>query len=105
MKKTIIASAILSMLSFGALADNPSFDNVEIGYTEFDFDGFDIDGFEVKASKSINDDFYVAGDYTTLSENGFDLKLTTVDSSDHCNTLLNHVGWRFKFQCFSGAFI
>jgi hypothetical protein len=78
MKKTILASAVLSLLSFGALADNPSFDMVEVGYTEFDFDDFDIDGFELKASKSINDNFYIAGDYTNLTESGVDLNLTTV---------------------------
>jgi len=80
MNKTIIASAVLSLLSFGAMADNPSFDNVEIGYTEFDFeDGIDIDidGFEIKGSKELSDNFYLAGDFTRLSENGIDIDLTT----------------------------
>ncbi|MBV1909747.1 MAG: hypothetical protein KUG78_10535 [Kangiellaceae bacterium] len=79
MKKKIIASAVLSILSFGAMADNPSFDNVEFGYTESDFDGgFEVDGFELKGSKEISDNFYIAGDFTRLSENGFDFDATTV---------------------------
>jgi predicted porin len=78
MKKTIIASAVLSVISFGAMAENPSFDNVEIGYTEFDFDGADIDGFELKGSKLISDDFYIKGDIASLSESSLDWRLTKV---------------------------
>lgn len=74
----LLASAVLSILSFGAMADTPSFDNVEIGYSNFDFGDVDIDGFELKFSKEINDSFYAAGDYTKLSENGASLSLTTV---------------------------
>jgi opacity protein-like surface antigen len=79
MKKTIIASAVLSLVSFGVMAENPSFDHVEIGFTEFDFDGLnEVDGFEIKASKELSNDFYVAGDWTRLSESGVDLDLLTV---------------------------
>jgi hypothetical protein len=78
MNKKLLASAVLSVLSFGAMADTPSFDNIEIGYANFDFDGFDVDGYEIKGSKQISDDFYIAGDYTDISENGNSISLTTV---------------------------
>lgn len=78
MKKILLASAVLSLLSFGALAENPSFDNLEAGYTEFDFDGFKVDGFEIKGSRSFSDNLYAAWDYSSVSDNGADLKLTTV---------------------------
>jgi len=78
MNKKLLASAVLSILSFGAMADTPSFDNVEIGYANFDFDGFDVDGYEIKGSKQISDDFYIAGDYTDLSENGASISLITI---------------------------
>jgi hypothetical protein len=80
MNKKLLASAILSVLSFGTMADTPSFDKIEVGFSSFDFDlGVgDIDGFELKGSKEINDNFYVAGDYSKLSENGYSYSLTTV---------------------------
>ena len=78
MNKKILASAILSVLSFGALADTPSFDNLEIGFANMDFDGgIDLDGYEFKGSKMISDNLYIAGDYTDVSKNGFDASLTT----------------------------
>jgi len=33
------------------------------------------------------------------------LKKATVDSSNHCNTLFDHVRWSLKFQCLSWAFV
>ena len=40
-----------------------------------------------------------------LKEEGGILKKAAVDSSNHCNTLFNHVRWCLKFQYFSGALI
>jgi len=78
MNKKIIVGAVLSVLSFGAMADTPSFDNIEIGYTTVDFDfGFEPDGFELKGSKQISDDFYIAGDYSDVSDLGIDVSITT----------------------------
>jgi len=78
MNKKLIVGAVLSVLSFGAMADNPSFDNIEIGYVNFDFGGgLDPDGFELKGSKQISDNFYIAGDYADTSINGRDLSVTT----------------------------
>jgi len=78
MKKKLFAGAILSVLSFGALADTPSFNNIEIGYSNIDFDGLpDFSGFEIKGSKELSENWYLAGDYTDVSEGGFSLSLTT----------------------------
>jgi len=79
MKNKIFAGAILSVLSFGAMADSPSFNNLEVGYSNVDFDGLpDFSGFEIKGSKELSDNWYIAGDYTDVSEDGFSLKLTTL---------------------------
>lgn len=78
MKKTIIASAVLSLLSFGAMAENPSFDNVEVGYTNFDLDGLDMDGFELKGSKELSDNFYVKGEYLMVSDSDIDVNHTKI---------------------------
>ena len=79
MNKKTFVSATLSILSFGAMADSPSFDKFEIGAVDFDSGSEDIDGFELKFSAEINDNLYVAGDYTRLSESGNSFNLTTVD--------------------------
>ncbi|MEP1742194.1 MAG: porin [Kangiellaceae bacterium] len=79
MKKTIIASAVLSVISFGAMAETPSFDYVEFGFTEYDSDGLGkLDGFELTASKELNNNFYVAGDLARVNEGGFDLDTMTI---------------------------
>ena len=33
------------------------------------------------------------------------LKKAAVDSSNHCNTLFNHVRWCFEFQCFPRSLV
>ncbi len=90
MNKKLLASAVLSILSFGAMAETPSFDNVEIGYASYDFDGLGtFDGYQLKGSKQISDDFYIAGDYTDVSKSGLDLALLTVGfgyKNDFSNT-------------------
>jgi len=76
--KKILAGAVLSVLSFGAMADTPSFNNIELGYIAHDFDGgFEPDGFELKGSKELSDNFYIAGDYSDVSDQGFSISLTT----------------------------
>lgn len=98
MKKTIIASAVLSLLSFGAMAENPSFDNVEVGYTNFDMDGIDMDGFELKGSKELSDNFYVKADYSLVTESGVDLSLTKIgvgfkNDFSNSSTFFSEVGY------------
>jgi len=79
MNKKLLASAVMSVLSFGALADTPTYDYIEVGYSSFDFDGVPaLTGFEIKGSHSLSDSFYVAGDHASVSKNGFDFSLTTV---------------------------
>ena len=106
MNKKLLASAILSILSFGALAETPSFDNVEIGYSNFDPDGSaDLSGYEIKGSKMISDNFYIAGDYTDVSKSGVSIDLTTfglgykIDFSDSSTffTELDYARWDTNF--------
>ena len=79
MNKKLLASEVLSVLSFGVLADTPTYDYVEAGYSSVDFEGLPaLTGFEIKGSHSLSDNFYVAGDHTNVSKNGFDLRLTTI---------------------------
>ena len=80
MKKTLLTGTLLSILSFGAIAETPSFNYVDLGYSNWDFDGANssIDGFELKVSRQINDMFYIAGDFNRLSNNGASVNLTTL---------------------------
>ena len=89
MSKKLFASAILSVLSFGAMADGPSFNNVEVGYSNVDFDGIvDLSGFELKSSWELSDNWYLAGDYSDVSEGGFDMNLMSfgVGYKNHFST-------------------
>jgi opacity protein-like surface antigen len=67
MKKLVLSSAILSILSFGALADTPSFNFLEIGYTD-SFDSEVIDGYEVNGSFELNESFFLSASYTKATE-------------------------------------
>jgi len=79
MNKKIIVGTVLSVLSFGAMADTPSFNNIELGYISFDVDGgFEPDGFELKGSKELSDNFYIAGDYSDVSDQGLSASLITL---------------------------
>jgi predicted porin len=78
-KKKLIASAILSIFSFSALADTASFNNLEIGYTDYDFgNGIKLNGFEISVTREINDNIYITADTVQISDDGFDLGLTTL---------------------------
>ena len=79
MNKKIITGALLSTLSFAVLADNPSFDYIDLGYSNWDLDNSSsINGFEIKGSKLINDNFYIAGDVNRVTNDGNTLTVTTL---------------------------
>ncbi len=79
MNKKILTGALLSTLSFAVLADNPSFDYIDLGYSNWDADNLSsIDGFELKGSTSINDNWYIAGDYNRVSRHGSSLSYSTL---------------------------
>ncbi len=67
MKKTIIASALLSVLSVGAMAETPSFNFVDAGYVSNLGGDFDFDGFEIQGNFELNDNFYINAGYTTIT--------------------------------------
>lgn len=66
MNKKIIVTGILSVLSFGVMAETPSFNNVKIGYTS-ELGGDSIDGFEVQGEFELSEAFYINAEYTDLS--------------------------------------
>ena len=79
MNKTLIASALISTFSFGALAETPSFNNLEIGYTEYDFgSGIELDGFEISVTRELTESIYISADTAQIEDGPFDLGLTTI---------------------------
>jgi outer membrane protein with beta-barrel domain len=66
MNKLALSSLILSLLSFDASAETPSFNYIEIGYTD-SLSSDDFDGYEFKASFELNDSFYLSADYQSES--------------------------------------
>jgi opacity protein-like surface antigen len=82
MKKTIISSAILSVLSFGAMAETPSFNYVDFGYVSDFSSDESFDGFEFRGNFEINDNFYVSAGIRQL-----DVDLFGIDADADFNTI------------------
>lgn len=79
MIKKLLTVAALAVTTFSAVAENPSFNYLDVGYANWDFDNAgNVDGFEIKGSGEINENFYIAGDYTRISESGDDIDLATL---------------------------
>jgi len=79
MNKKILAGAVLSVLSFEAMADTPSFDYFNFGYTILNLPARDdAAGFELRGSKSIYDNFYITGEFLDVSKADYDRKYSTV---------------------------
>ncbi len=66
MKKAIISSAILSVISFGAMAETPSFNYVDIGYVSDLNSDQDFDGYDLKGNLELNDNFYVNAGFRSI---------------------------------------
>lgn len=78
--RTIMMASILASLSFGAMAETPSFNFVEVGYTELDIDGKSVepDGVEFDFNYELSDNLYMSADYTKASKSNFDTKITNI---------------------------
>ena len=78
MNKKIILGALLASISCASLAQNPSFDYVDLGYSNWNPDiSSSLDGFELRGSKSLADNWYMAGDYNRVSKSGNTISLFT----------------------------
>ena len=92
--KKITLLTILSLIHPVALmADSPSFDFVELGHTEANFKGkpknFNgLKGIDLRASYTLNDSFYIAGDFfrVDLKDNAQQLDIFTIGT-----------GYRYSF--------
>ena len=78
---TLLVASVLGATSFSTqvLADEPSFDFVQVSKTTIDFDGAgEPDGFELKLNKSLTDNIYLNVDYGDVEEGNADLQLTNI---------------------------
>ena len=76
-----LMTALLTCLSFQTFAQNPTFNYFDIGYVVWRPDDFSLSsslkGLELKASKTINESLYFAGDLNYISKNNNSLTLVT----------------------------
>ncbi len=64
MKKLLLSSAILSVLSLNVAAETPSFNYAKLGYT--DSSDYDMSsGLELKGNFELSDNLYLNGEFTT----------------------------------------
>ncbi|TQV89266.1 outer membrane beta-barrel protein [Aliikangiella coralliicola] len=80
MNKKILIAATLSALSFGANAELPSFNFVEVGTTtqEHDAVGGDLGGFELAGCYEFDQSLYLAGSHVLTSDRGLDLSTSSL---------------------------
>ena len=79
MNKNILTGVILCVLPSATLADNPSFDYIELGYTNWNVDGLEnVGGIDVRTNYRISDSFYAAGDHAAFLEKAFDTDITSL---------------------------
>ncbi len=70
-KNILIASALLVLASTTIHAEEPSYDNVELGYLSYKFDSIyvpKLNGYELNFSRSLSENFYLAGSYASVSD-------------------------------------
>ncbi|MBI2380505.1 MAG: outer membrane beta-barrel protein [Gammaproteobacteria bacterium] len=72
MKKTLIASLILTAFAGAAQAASPNYDKIEFGYNHLSVDdeGFDVDfeGYVLNGSVSVSDHFFLQGGIESLGD-------------------------------------
>ncbi len=78
MKKWLLAGVISSAAVFAQADDHFSFDYVQAGYATLDMntragDPDEYTGFQLAGSYSLNENFFVAGEYNATSEAGVDV--------------------------------
>ncbi len=79
MRKSILLSSALiaGSMSFSALADSPDWRYVEGGYALLDTDATEFDGAGVNAKYLLQNNIYLNGEYSNVTDNGFDINMAT----------------------------
>lgn len=96
MRKSIILSSALiaGSFSFTALAESPNWRYVEGGYALLDTDAAEYDGVGVNAKYLLQNNIYLNGDYTNVTDNGFDI-----------NTITAGAGYRIPLNGMTDAYV
>ncbi len=100
MRKVILTAAILSGLSFQAMAETPSFNFVEVGFTQLDIDNspFEPDGFELDFNYELSDNVYLSADHAKVDEANVDMKMTNLgigfkSDINNSSTVFAQIDW------------
>ena len=86
MKRALLGlalAAILPMSAHAADGSAVSYNYVEAGYINADFDGDDADGFALQGSVGFAQNWYAAGMYRQVDDNGVTLDNTTINLGWH----------------------
>jgi len=91
MKKVVLASALL--LSIGSIqaAESVRWDSASLSYQSVDVDGDKLTGFGVSGTKLIGEDFFIAGSYSSVSD---DVEVSGSKVDLDFNTLSVGLGYR-----------
>lgn len=91
MKKVVLASILL--LSIGSIqaAESVRWDSASLSYQSIDIDGETLTGFGASGSKLINEDIFIAGSYSTVSD---DVNISSSKVELDFNSLSVGIGYR-----------
>lgn len=101
MKKVVLASALL--LSTGSIqaAESVRWDSASLSYQSVDLDGDKLTGFGVSGTKLIGEDFFIAGSYSSVSD---DVEISGSKVDLDFNTLSVGLGYRHSISNSSDVF-
>ena len=95
MKKLLVASALLLAMGSAQAADKVRWDSVSGSYESLDLDGSKFTGFGVSGTKLLNENVFITGSYSSLSD---DMKVfgSTIDLE--VSTLSVGAGYRYALS-------
>lgn len=105
MKKVLLSSILSSvlLLSIGSVqaAESVRWDSASLSYQSVDIDGDKLTGFGISGTKLIGEDFFVAGSYSSVSD---DIEFLGSNIDFDFNTLSVGIGYRYAISDNSDLF-
>ncbi len=101
MKKVVLASALLLLVNSIQAAESVRWDSASLSYQSVEIDEDKLTGYDVSGSKLIGEDFFIAGSYSSVSDDT-DVFGAKVDVD--FNTLSVGIGYRHAISSNSDLF-
>jgi len=101
MGKIILTAVLLLLASSVHAAESIRWDSAALSYQSIDLDGDKFTGIGLSGEKSINDDFFITGNYTSVSD---DVRLYGYSVDFDLNTLSAGMGYHYALSANTSLF-